>query len=371
MAGQKLSFLILALLFASPSLQAKIAKVIMVRGEVYVSENGNQVPLKNGIWLEEGDRITTLDKSFVRLQFIDKSTMNVGSQSQIEVKTFNDNSKSLINIIKGKIRATVTKDALARQENKMIIATKTAAMGIRGTEFIVSYNEKENETALLTLKGLVAMAPIEANDNIRSATNLINHLNTKALEIPAGLASRFNPNEKNMDVKKIDPIQRYQLGKAENKNAIDKLADSKGKVREVLLPGTSKQGMVKDAPTVSKIEQEIEKKDSKKIKELEQQIPQPKYKLDENTFHLDLEKNKIEKTEDQRERIRKPFSDRRSKLPGLPPSEDRQGLLCSGNLCNVPDSLTDYAEYREEIEDAALVKILPNSKVKFNIQPRQ
>jgi hypothetical protein len=48
-----------------------------------------------------------------------------------------------------------------KSKSKLYIKTKTAAMGIRGTDFQVNFNAENQNTALITFEGKVAMAHIE------------------------------------------------------------------------------------------------------------------------------------------------------------------------------------------------------------------
>ena len=69
----------------------------------------------------------------------------------------------LISLVNGKIRSQVSKDVLARakdggDDTKLYIRTKSAAMGIRGTDLQVVFNPENNMTSLVTFEGEVVMA---------------------------------------------------------------------------------------------------------------------------------------------------------------------------------------------------------------------
>lgn len=143
-----------------------VAKVVVIRGEVKGKmPDGSIVDLAKDMWLKEGTVIQSASGSFCRLLFIDKSTMNLGPESQMVIDQFPENAAGIITLMKGQVRSNVTKDYMNNQEtdkSKLFIKTKTAAMGVRGTDFQVNYNPANDNTALITFKGAVAIAQFEA-----------------------------------------------------------------------------------------------------------------------------------------------------------------------------------------------------------------
>lgn len=139
-----------------------VAKVVIMRGMVKAKfSDGSVVDVKNDQSLPEGATLQTADKSFVKLLFIDKSQMNLGPNSQMVINAFPKKEAGIITLVKGQIRSQVTKDYMDNEDkdkSKLYIKTKTAAMGIRGTDFQVNYNPVNNNTALITFEGKVAMS---------------------------------------------------------------------------------------------------------------------------------------------------------------------------------------------------------------------
>ncbi len=143
-----------------------VAKVIVQRNQAEGSLNGKTFSVKKGDWLKEGTVITTHPKSFVKLLFIDKSSVNIGPKSQMKITAFPKDIKKkagIITLIKGQIRSKVTKNYFkveGKKKSKLFIKTKTAAMGVRGTDFQVNFNSVNQATSLITFSGAVAMAQI-------------------------------------------------------------------------------------------------------------------------------------------------------------------------------------------------------------------
>jgi hypothetical protein len=145
--------------------EAGVAKVIIMKGLVKAKLlNGQIIDVKVDQSIPEGATLQTADKSFVKLIFIDKSQMNLGPNSQMIINAFPKKEAGIITLVKGEIRSHVTKDYMEmddKSKSKLYIKTKTAAMGIRGTYFHVMYNPENQNTALVTYEGKVALSSIE------------------------------------------------------------------------------------------------------------------------------------------------------------------------------------------------------------------
>lgn len=145
-----------------------VAKVVILKGQVKAKlANGTVVDVKADQSLPEGAVIQTAEKSFVKLIFIDKSQMNLGPNSQMVINAFPKKEAGIITLVKGQIRSQVTKDYMDmddKSKSKLYIKTKTAAMGIRGTNFLVNYNPENQNTSLITFEGKVALSHIDRNE---------------------------------------------------------------------------------------------------------------------------------------------------------------------------------------------------------------
>ena len=139
-----------------------IASVEKVRGiatkllpgslEASKVEVGDQLP--------EDTSIVTAKSSFVKLKFIDLSEVSLGPESKLLVSEMKEGEAGIITLLKGRIRTEVQKSTKNANQTKLFIRTRTAALGIRGTDFQTIYNPENRMTSLLTFKGEVAMAKI-------------------------------------------------------------------------------------------------------------------------------------------------------------------------------------------------------------------
>ena len=160
--------LIIFLLFQSlTSLKAKvgpfIAEVSIVRGRVTLMAPGlrSAIVLKKGKKLRRDSSILTGKNSFVRIKFFDGSLASLGPESKMVVNETGKTNVGLISLVKGKLRTKIEKGKNARP---FFIKTRTAALGVRGTEFQTLYNKKNRVTSLLTYEGKVQIAKVEKRD---------------------------------------------------------------------------------------------------------------------------------------------------------------------------------------------------------------
>ena len=160
-----MKYLIFFILFSGQLFGAQVAKVILMRGDVsHVDVNGLKKKLSKGDWIEEGSEVITQTKSFAKLLFKDKSSINIGPGSNMKIASYKKDKAGIISLIKGQIRSKVEKDLLEDQgdnKSKMFIKTKNAAMGVRGTDFIVGFNPISGNTNLDVITGIVAMVNIK------------------------------------------------------------------------------------------------------------------------------------------------------------------------------------------------------------------
>jgi hypothetical protein len=139
------------------------ATVILVRGTA-TTDQGKTLQLKDVV--PSGSTIKTGPRSFVKLLLSDQSQLSVGPESEMKIEPKKAGDPALINLVGGQIRAKVTKDLMNKNQGdpkeKLLIKTKTAAMGVRGTDFNVTFNQMNSFTALITFEGSVAMARMDS-----------------------------------------------------------------------------------------------------------------------------------------------------------------------------------------------------------------
>lgn len=259
------SILLLFLSFASSANTKGVANVVKMKGEITFENpvTGESGKLVEGMWLGEKSIIKSEAKSFARVVFIDKSTMTIGPGSEVEIKQFPKQEAGVINLLKGKIRSEVTKNYLEMKDkdsSKLYITTKTAAMGVRGTDFQVTYNPMNNTTGLVTYSGAVAMNRFRENVNF----NNDRAVNTRELEsivrapesvlVVKGQFSRASEqDDKPLAPVKVAPSQLYQLKKDQS---LEREMGEKNSERSLIPPGVNSKEIVN---TASGLEDSVKK----------------------------------------------------------------------------------------------------------------
>jgi hypothetical protein len=188
----KLKLLILAIILSANCFAAQKATVILVKGKVTALLPGaiEAIKVKKGQSLPEDTSVVTGAKSIVRLKFSDKSTMNLGPKSKVIVARMPSKKPNMINLLSGAMKAQVNKNSNKASKNKMIIKTRSAVMGVRGTKFQTSFNPTNGNTSLVTVEGNVAMvkrkeAPpkkIVEEKEVENQTTDSNSINEKVAE---------------------------------------------------------------------------------------------------------------------------------------------------------------------------------------------
>lgn len=146
------------------SLAAEFGKVIRLRGYATQLSPGakNARVVELGQKIFEDTSILTKEKSFAVIEFGDGSRMSIGPNSKVVVMKARSNDPGLISLLKGKLRSNINSES--NKDVKYIIRTRTAAMGVRGTDFQTSFNNDNRATSLVTFKGEVAMARLNSSN---------------------------------------------------------------------------------------------------------------------------------------------------------------------------------------------------------------
>lgn len=242
-----------------------VAKVVVMRGMVKAKLlDGTVIDVKADQSIPEGAVVQTAEKSFVKLLFIDKSQMNLGPNSQMIINAFPKKEAGIITLVKGQIRSQVTKDYMEmddKSKSKLYIKTKTAAMGIRGTDFQVNFNPDNQNTSLITFEGKVAMAHIgkDIRENKFDQQNLESVVSSdKAVFVTQGQVSAVNLNvgERAMVPTKLGTQQIEALSENETGLKESTATDSGKQFRSPIPPGAEGAAF---SNTTSELDKEVSK----------------------------------------------------------------------------------------------------------------
>ena len=151
--------------FSIPSVAADCGKITRVKGMVFVhrTEAGNikVIRAKKKMPLQCDDVVVTEKKS--KLQFkIGRVKSSIGGRSRIKVGRIagrgDEPPVDRVNLLYGKVRSKT--DSGVKEDASPVrfeIHTPTASAGIRGTDFIISYDPNEQVTKQATIEGEVTL----------------------------------------------------------------------------------------------------------------------------------------------------------------------------------------------------------------------
>jgi hypothetical protein len=128
------------------------ACIIFSSGDVKIIRTGLDASVLPGNTIQEGDRISTGDRSLIVIQISDRDIVRVSSNSILEIRTISNGSDVKLYLERGEVISKVSR--LEKNESYMV-QTPTVIAGVRGTEFSVSASAKEERVAVL--KGNVAV----------------------------------------------------------------------------------------------------------------------------------------------------------------------------------------------------------------------
>jgi hypothetical protein len=207
------------------------AKVIKMRGKISKLSPGDKTAtwVKQGDILKEDTSLVSKKGSFAKIQILrDKSSVTLGPNSKLVVTKVEPKQGSVISVLTGTIRAEVNKQNKPKNgKSKMYVKTQTAAMGIRGTEFVVAVNQENKVTSLVTLEGEVAMAKLDDAPSVEPIETIVEDAVDKAPPedvevVRKGRASTsYLHKEEVTPPTKVNPVQLVAL--KENKNLDDKV----------------------------------------------------------------------------------------------------------------------------------------------------
>lgn len=167
-------------LFTHPSkkLQASAASKTggshaLYEGEYYVVESA-----RVGSKVEQGNIVRTAPGAKGRVVFENGDQLNVGPASAMRVFWDKDakDSKTRLDLAYGKVRGIVEKGG---PRSKLQIRTKTATMGVRGTDFFIADGGVDGGTEVSIMRGSVEVKPKAAG--------------SKAVEVKQGMSADIPP----------------------------------------------------------------------------------------------------------------------------------------------------------------------------------
>ena len=149
-------------LFLSLTVAADYGIFMVVKGDVLVQSKDNKSqPAKVGLKVLVGDTVRSAIDSRAKIVMSDRNVIHLSPSTTIKIEKYETGaSKNVeIGLSQGKVRTDV-EQVYDGEKTKFLIKTPTAVAGVRGTQFITSYDTKTNLTEVITLRGQVALSSL-------------------------------------------------------------------------------------------------------------------------------------------------------------------------------------------------------------------
>ena len=137
----------------------EVGTVAALEGSAQIGRGGTFAPAAVGTAVHQGDELRTGRPGRLRVVFQDDSVLTVTDDSRVVVTQEVVNpeagkAKSVMELLQGKVSALVS-EYYHRPGSSYEIKTATAVAGVRGTEFVMRYNPREDLTEVVGLSGEV------------------------------------------------------------------------------------------------------------------------------------------------------------------------------------------------------------------------
>lgn len=174
-----LVLLLLGLAFAS-SLYASVAKIVAASGEVSVLRDKKEQKASVGFELEEKDTVFSKGASKAQIIFNDKTVITIGKESEFKIEEYlfeaKNEPKASFGFTKGAFRA-ITGQIGKVAPDKFELKTKTATIGIRGTQILLQTGD---ESKIACTDGAILVTSLDTG---------------AAVEVKAGEITTVEPNK--------------------------------------------------------------------------------------------------------------------------------------------------------------------------------
>ena len=139
-----------------------VGEVSLVLGRAYLERDEARVLIEAGAKVHVGDRVFTEAGGHVHVRFVDDALVSVRPSSTLDVVRYDyDASKPESSAVKFELSEGVARaisgEAAKSARERFRMNTPIAAIGVRGTDFVVSANSRS--TRALVNEGAIVMAP--------------------------------------------------------------------------------------------------------------------------------------------------------------------------------------------------------------------
>ena len=158
--------LLLAMMSAHGETGASVGEVSLVLGKAYLKSGDKQTQIRVGTIIKVSDKVTTESNGHVHIHFFDEALISVRPDSTLEIQRYEFNplkpedASIKFNLFEGVTRA-ISGDGAHAARDRFRLNTPIAAIGVRGTDFVVSASDQS--VRALVNEGAIVMAPFSSD----------------------------------------------------------------------------------------------------------------------------------------------------------------------------------------------------------------
>lgn len=163
----RLLVLSISFLFCTNALAAECGLFRVVKGKVTYKKKNKKKFRKARINKKvcQGDTVRTSQDSRAKIVMADDNELNISPSSELLITVYkngkNGQGKVLLDVVYGKVRSNVKQKYKDNKRSHYRVKTKSAVAGVRGTEFMASYNLNTNESKVVTFEGEVMVGQMK------------------------------------------------------------------------------------------------------------------------------------------------------------------------------------------------------------------
>lgn len=201
----------LTLFIGSQSWAAECGLFRVVKGKVTYKQKNKKKFRKARINKKvcQGDTIKTAADSRAKIVMADENELNISPNTELKIEQYvnndsNGSGKVLLNVVYGKIRSNVKRKYKDSKRNHYRVKTKSAVAGVRGTEFLASYNTSTQQSKVVTFEGEVAVGNMQGGSFVAQVT------------VKPGQFTSNSPGTKPHPAKNVPPQEFAQMNRESN-----------------------------------------------------------------------------------------------------------------------------------------------------------
>ncbi len=149
----------------NPPSGVAVGSVSFLIGQASVTRSGSSLPITAGMPLQVGDRLLTSLNGHIHVRFVDGAMVSLRPTSTLNIKEYRfdaqtpSNSEVRFELEQGVVRA-ISGQAAESAKDKFRLNTPLAAIGVKGTDFVVEASG--SRVNAIVNQGAIVLAPFDA-----------------------------------------------------------------------------------------------------------------------------------------------------------------------------------------------------------------